>query len=296
MELLQLKYFKTVAEKGKISDAAQALFVSAPALSTSISKLEKDLGMLLFERSNNRITLNQQGQIFLRYVNQIFSDLECAQTELRQSVMRRGRYISLASVASTHLVDMIAAFSEAYPQFTLQCTSISRLEIANSGVSAQYSFLLAAEEDVPEYYTDRLDSEFLYEDKPVLMVHPDHPLAKKESVDLRELQQESIFLPMRDFPLYDHLVQLFGSCGLPFPAGNAYSHLTTQRLVDKGLGVAFASKYTGRTPGLTLQYIPISNETRPWVSRLYWRKGREFTPDERIFYDFVVNYYQNGQL
>ena len=45
MELMQLKYFKTVAEIGKISDAAQALFISAPALSTSISRLEKELGI-----------------------------------------------------------------------------------------------------------------------------------------------------------------------------------------------------------------------------------------------------------
>ena len=44
MELLQLKYFKTVAETQKISAAAQALFVSAPALSTAISRLEKELG------------------------------------------------------------------------------------------------------------------------------------------------------------------------------------------------------------------------------------------------------------
>ena len=109
------------------------------------------------------------------------------------------------------------------------------------------------------------------------------------------LQQENIFLPMRDFPLYDHLVQLFSSCGLPFPAGNAYSHLVMQRLVAKGLGVAFATRHTGRTPGLTLRYIPISNELRPWVSRLYWRKGQEFTADERVFYDFVVDYYRTEQ-
>ena len=45
MELQQLKYFKTVATIGKISDAAEALFISAPALSTSISRLEKELGI-----------------------------------------------------------------------------------------------------------------------------------------------------------------------------------------------------------------------------------------------------------
>ena len=79
MELQQLKYFKTVATMGKISDAAEALFISAPALSTSISRLEKELGVALFDRTNNRIALNPQGQIFLKYTNQIFATIDsCA--------------------------------------------------------------------------------------------------------------------------------------------------------------------------------------------------------------------------
>ena len=88
MELIQLKYFKTVAELGKISDAAQELFITAPALSTSIARLEKELGVKLFDRSNNKITLNQQGQIFLRCVNQIFSNIHNTKLELRQSIIQ----------------------------------------------------------------------------------------------------------------------------------------------------------------------------------------------------------------
>ena len=48
-----------MAETGKISDAAQKLFISAPALSTSISRLEKELGIRLFDRTNNRIILSK---------------------------------------------------------------------------------------------------------------------------------------------------------------------------------------------------------------------------------------------
>lgn len=69
MELLQLKYFKTVAELGKISEAAKALYISTPALSTSISRLEKELGVQLFDRFAKRIELNSQGELFLRYAN-----------------------------------------------------------------------------------------------------------------------------------------------------------------------------------------------------------------------------------
>jgi len=277
---------------GKISDAAQALFISAPALSTSISRLEKELGVQLFDRTNNKIILNQQGQIFLRYVNQIFTNLNCAKTELRQSVMHQGQHVSIASVASTQWVDMITAFSQEYPHFSLLCTSVNRMELTNSGLSAQHSFLLAAEDDIPVFYAEKLESSFLFEDHPVVMVHPDHPIAQKESVDLHSLLNETIFLPMQDFPLYDHLVKLFEECGIPFPAGNAYSHLATQQMAAKGLGVAFATQHTARTPSLSLRYMPIQNNYKPWISRLYWRKNHAFTKDELIFKEFIENYYR----
>lgn len=295
MELLQLKYFKTVAEIGKISDAAQALFISAPALSTSISRLEKELGIRLFDRTNNRIILNQQGQIFLRYVNQIFSNLDCAKAELRQSMMLQRQHVCIASVASTQLVDMITAFSQEHPRFTLQCTSLNRFELSNNGLSAQHSFLLAAEDDIPGIYADKLESVFLFEDHPVVMAHPDHPIVKKGYVDLNELADETIFLPFQDYPLYDHLVKLFSDNGIPLPAGNAYSHLVTQQMVAKGLGIGFATKHTGRTPSLSLRYVPIANNYKPWTSRLYWRKNHAFTKDEQIFKDFIIEYYQSSQ-
>lgn len=293
MELMQLKYFKTVAQMGKISEAAESLFISAPALSTSISRLEKELGVQLFDRTNNRIILNHQGQIFLRYVNQIFSNLECAKTELKQSMMLQGQHISIATVASTQWVDLITAFSQEYPHFTLSCTNVKRSELASNGLQAQHNFLLAAEEDLPAYYTTELDSLVLFEDYPVVMVHSEHPLTQKKTVALSELLEENIFLPMQNYPLYDHLVKLFETSGIPFPAGNAYSHLATQQMVAAKLGIAFSSQHTVRAAALPLRYIPISNPCTPWVSRMYWRKNHALTEDEQIFKTFVENYYQH---
>jgi len=292
MELLQLKYFKTVAEVGKISEAAQTLFISAPALSTSISRLEKELGTALFDRTNNRIILNRQGHILLRYVNQMFSSLECAKMELQQSMMLQGHNVSIASVATTQWVDMITAFSQECPHFTLQCTGVTRLGLINSGIPAQHSFLLASEDDVPASFWEKMESEFLFEDHPVLMVHKDHPFAREKAVELSCLRDETIFLPLRDYPLRDHLVQMFAECGLPFPAGNAYSHLATQQMVAEGLGVAFATSHTGQANPQVLRYIPIANDYQPWVNRIYWRKNQSFTRDEQTFKDFIEKYYQ----
>ena len=63
MELLQLKYFKCVAEASSLKTAAESLFISPPALSASISRLERELGVKLFDRTNRSITLNKQENI-----------------------------------------------------------------------------------------------------------------------------------------------------------------------------------------------------------------------------------------
>ena len=107
MELLQLKYFKTVAEKGKISAAAEALFLSSPALSTSISRLEKELGIPLFDRTGNRILLNRQGTIFLRHVNQIFEELDTAKEELHQSLLQESDVSPIGSMRQYRRVSLL---------------------------------------------------------------------------------------------------------------------------------------------------------------------------------------------
>ena len=83
MKLSQLLYFKTIAETGTLARAAKKLGVTAPALSIAISNLEKEIGVILFDRQCNRITLNEQGTAYLQRVNQILADLESAQTDIQ---------------------------------------------------------------------------------------------------------------------------------------------------------------------------------------------------------------------
>lgn len=292
MELIQLKYFKTIAATGKLSEAAQTLFVSAPALSTSMSKLEKELGMTLFDRTGNRIALNQQGHIFLKYVNQVFDSLESAKTELRQSLTAQGQHVSVAFLISTQWVQMLTAFSEEHPNFTLSCTTIPPDKLQQTGLPAQYNFLLAAEDKVPDHFTEDMDSIPLFEDQPVVMLPLHHPLAKKKSIDIRELQGETIFLPMRVYSMYSQLTEMFASCGMQMPEDNAYSHLVSQELVAKGLGVGFSTDtYKSRTTA-DVRCVPISNPHTPSVSRLYWRKNTLLTPEQTAFRDFIKAYYE----
>lgn len=292
MDLQQLNYFKTVAELGKISDAADSLFMSAPALSLAISRLEKELGVSLFDRGNNKIVLNRQGEIFLQYAKQVLADLELTKEEIRQSMAEKPQHISLTCVSATQWVELIAAFSQAYPSFTLSCNAIAPSNLITGGWTVHNTLLLAAEDDVPAHIVSELDSTVLYEDRPMIMVHPEHPLAQESSVDIGQLRNETLFMPQQSYSLYHYLVKLFEKSDLPVPEGNAYSYLMSEQMAAKGLGVAFASSHLVRNDALDICYVPIRNLCHPWVFRLYWRKNRALTEDELVLKAFVESYYR----
>ena len=290
MELQQLKYFKTVAEVGKISAAAEALYISAPALSTSIARLEKELGMQLFDRANNRITLNKQGQIFLRYVNQVFNSLECARAELRQSILQQGQHVSVATVTSSLWVDLITAFSQEHPQFSLSCANFRRAQLISSGLPHQHSFLLAAQEDLGPYLQDELDSCALFDDELAIMVHPSHRLAKCASVTPEQLLEETLFLPLEGSALFERVCGIFESRDLTLPTGHSYSYLVYRHMAEEGMGVSFTTVHSSRMEPGNLRYIPVETGSR-WTMRLYWRRNRPLTQDEQSFRSFVESFY-----
>lgn len=297
MEMLQLKYFKAVAEMGKISAAAESLFISPPALSAAISRLEKDLGMPLFDRANNKITLNRQGEIFLLGVNRIFATLENTREEMNRSLVQGNqRKLTLCMISSTQWVELVTSYAQRYPEVTLSCVDMSRSHLEMVGLPAGQDFLLAVETDVPAPLLDELEKRVLMEDHPVIMVNPRHPLAEKGAVELEELKGENLFLPMHSYPLSRYLKQMFHRAQLPFPSENTLSHLTARQMAAKGLGIGFSTIHTVRTDGPELCYIPIRTPHEPWNLCLFWRKGDCWRPEARDFVSFVEEYCQEGGL
>ena len=293
MDIQQLKYFKAVAEIGKISEAADSLFISAPALSMAISRLEKELGAKLFDRTNNRITLNRQGQIFLRYVKQVLTELEYTKTEIRQSLAGQRKHIELACVTATQWVEMIAAFAQEYPDFAVSCIPVKQNDLQEGMLLTHSNLLLAARNDIGPALSAELESVPLFQEQPYIMVHKDHPFAKKDLIEVKELASENLLMPMPGDSLYSYLAKIFDDAEIPLPVENSNSYLTSQRMAANGVGIGFTTSRYVRDSSLDIRYIPISDLPCPWVFCLYWRKNRALTDDEAVAKDFVEKYYIN---
>ncbi len=82
MDLLQIKYFQTVANMQHMTRAADVLQIAQPALSSMIAKLEADLGVPLFNRTGRNIILNEYGKTFLKRANRILKEVDEGRQEI----------------------------------------------------------------------------------------------------------------------------------------------------------------------------------------------------------------------
>jgi DNA-binding transcriptional LysR family regulator len=83
MDLHQVRYFLAIAESGSFTAAAEVAFVTQPTLSSAMSKLEHELGALLFERGARGVRLTEGGQRFLPRARAILKEMEIARADFR---------------------------------------------------------------------------------------------------------------------------------------------------------------------------------------------------------------------
>lgn len=114
MELTQLRYFKTVAACENMSQAAEKLHISQPALSASVKRLEEELGVSLFDRTKNRIQLNDAGRLALTYADAVL-DKAGEMTDVFARWLRKGNLLSLGFCDPGPMRYSVARFQKEYP-------------------------------------------------------------------------------------------------------------------------------------------------------------------------------------
>lgn len=111
MELYQLKYVLTLAEELNFSKAAQRLYITQSALSQQIKKLEKELGIYLFERDTKSVTLSPDGKEFIEYAKRICAEYESMQ---RWLAVRVGPNANISFGVSEYTSRLVSAGIEEF--------------------------------------------------------------------------------------------------------------------------------------------------------------------------------------
>lgn len=291
MELNQLKYFKAVADSGKITSAAKELYLSPAAISSSIAALEQELDVELFHRTGNRLTLNRQGTIFLDYANHILESVSDAKSDLLESLNDRKKNIVIGATSTGIFSDFFCDFARRHPDIPLTISQIPLRYINSAGLNSRFSFLFSTETETPKAYANACNCIQLFTDSPSLLVHPDHPLAKKDRILPEDLLGRTLIWPRVNHGLKDLFLRAFAAQYLPQPVLSIQHLEPTYAMVKNNLGIALLSVHSKNIITNDLVHIPVELANCSWKQNLYWKKDMVLSAEDKIFIDFVKVYY-----
>ncbi|WP_426445737.1 LysR family transcriptional regulator [Paenibacillus sp. S-38] len=289
MELLQLQYFRTVARMEHMTKAAQELRVAQPALSKTIARLEKDVGVPLFDRDGRQIKLNTYGRTFLDKVEAALTLLEEGQKEVADLAGLEYGSIHLAASTVERLSEPLRDFFSLHPNVSMRITQASMGEMADlmeaGGLDLCFTPLPM---EGPDWGMVSVLKEDVY-----LAVPPGHRLAGRASVRLSEAADEP-FIGYNEGVHFQHMNDaFFRTAGLaPNYVCRVDEPSAIARLVGSGLGVALVGSCGA--PNAPIHLLSIEYPVCQRQFHLVWRSKRYLSLAARKFRDFMVEYYAEG--
>lgn len=188
MELTQLLQFKTIAESKTMTEAAERLHISQPALSSGLKKLEEELGVQLFERQKNKIILNKAGEMAFTYACAVLGQAEEMKNAFRQYA-KENNVLSLGFCDAGPMRLSVPLLQKAYPELNFSSEIMATDENAlNDLLSKKYDAAVTLKKIE---HQDVISIPFAKEEL-MLSVQKDDALANKTSVSLKEQTDRDI--------------------------------------------------------------------------------------------------------
>ena len=262
MDLQQMEYVLAVAKYRNFTLAAESCFISQSSLSLQISKLEKELGVRLFDRTTRSIRITEAGQAFVQQATEILQGSDrLRQTMSDYSGLLRGT-INIGAITALEKIgfsDLIADFYARYPGLTLNIThekSVTLLEALE-----RHEIDLAFLAQPPSGSFPNIRFSHMGTDEYVLLVPDSHPLAGRDTVGLSLLKDERFILHHPDQTAGSVLINACKDAGF---TPNVVCRIDTSSialsLIRTGIGI-------GILPREELDYFHIDGLCRLQLSR-----------------------------
>lgn len=196
MTLQQLKYAITVAETGTITEAANKLYISQPSLTNAIHELEKEMNIIIFNRTNKGISISKEGEDFLGYARQVLEQAAILEDKYKGNNGGKKKFCVSTqhySFAVNAFVDLIKKIGQDEYDFSLRETQTYEIieDVGRMRSEIGILFLNDFNEKVITKILKSYDLEFhqLFVAKPHVFISRKHPLAQNQVITNEELEQ-----------------------------------------------------------------------------------------------------------
>lgn len=286
MELRQLEYLVTVADQASFTHAAEKLHVSQPGVSAQVRQLERELGQELLDRSGRTVRLTQAGSVVVIHARQALAAVASAREavdELAGLVRGRVTVGMVVACSSLDLFDLLATFNADHPDVEISLAeenSDHLVEGLRSG-RLDLAFVGLAATTPPEIALSVVADESF-----VAAVRRDHPLARRRSIRLAELQDRPLIVMPQGTGLRTALDEGFAAVRLrPRIALEASNLSVVAGLAVRGLGVAILPESAAAAWAADLHAVAITRPRLRGRLALAWRAEGPLTPAARALID-----------
>ena len=281
--LRQLRAFCQAAEMKSITLGAKAIGLSQPTVSAHIRELEFEMEATLLERHGPRIALTEAGERLYEIARPIVERMERMPVDLAEridkSVSGEIRMGAGAAAISFALPRFVKRFRDDYPNIRLRIERIladdSHALLEDGGVE----FLIG----LPRPADDRFFYHPIFSWEVVLIVPEDHPLAGRESVDIRDISGYPIIVPpdgTYSNALGESIKQLYGTEVQVAVETNGWGII--KRYVTAGLGISVIPSVC-LSEGDRLSVIPFGQYSKPWSYGVTIRRDAPLSSSARRF-------------
>jgi DNA-binding transcriptional LysR family regulator len=261
MELRHLRYFVAVAHEGHITRAAEKLNMQQPPLSQQIRALEREIEATLFVRHPRGVTLTDAGRSFLADAEAILTQTEQAKIRARRSARGETGRIAVGFTTSAPFHPLVARAIREFRQkrpdvsFVLEESSSGELVSGLRDERIDVAFIRSGLVD-----PQGIDVHALLHEDTAVAFPARHPLARRISLNLRELADETFILYRRPDGrgLYDVIIAACSAAGFsPHVDQEAPRIVSTLNLVAAGLGITIVPASLSRLPLEGVIYRPL---------------------------------------
>ena len=241
MDIYQMKYVVALAKHRNFTLAAESCFISQSSLSQQISKLEKELGVKLFDRTTRTIRITEAGAAFVETAEEILRDVDrLEQTMSTYAGFLRGT-INIGAITALEKIgfsEMVTDFYAQYPNLTLNIYQGKSLSLLESLEKRNIDIAFVTQPREHNY--SQIDFWPIGKDEYTLIISDKHPLAVRDEVDISELREEDFILQHPDQSVSGLCIQACNEAGFtPRVISRIESVSIAMNLARQGLGVVF---------------------------------------------------------
>ena len=292
MELRQLEYFQMASRLKNITRAAERLNVSQPNITVAIKKLESELGIKLFDRSQKQLSLTPEGHIFLNRIELALRSINDAVLEVNDyKQLQKGTIkIGIPSMIGAYLFPKIfSSFQHLYPHLDIYLYEEGSMAIREKLERDELDFGIVIISDA----SASLQLLPMSRNQIMACIPEKHPLAAHQSISINDIANaDLIMLKEGSFLRQLVLSKIKGANIAPEIVLESNQIETVKGLIASNVGIAFLLDFIAKgAPGI--KAVPFDEPLYVDLG-LAWKKDRYISNAAQSFIDFCRTTMQNG--